>query len=288
MKRTVALAACLLLSALLVACAQPAEPTEPVSTAPEGAVAVSTVEQLQQAFSRLNTDDLIWLENDIDMAGQTLAVVNSRSFTLDGNGHTISNYHITGKSALFVDNGADQRYTIQNLTLKDCSVVSDDDYAALFVGAARDTDTVSVLNCHAINCAVTGDKYAALFIAYTAGTNKGNGQRIEMTVSGCSAQDCAITGGGSTGLAIAHSGGNELTRNVICDLILTNCAVNGPGEQYEGVIIGTAGVGITEISGITAENVTTACNRAEGARRYYGRNLTTLLIDGQKQEKTNA
>lgn len=258
----------------------------PELTAPEGVVAVSTVDELMQAFSRLNTKDVIYLMNDMDMTGKTLSVVNVRSFTLDGNGHKISNYHIEDQSGLIVDNGGDRSYTIKNLTLENCSVNSNDDHAALFVGGARDTDTVTISNCHAINCSVTGPKYASIFVSYTAGTNKGNGQMVTMTVEDCSAVGCTVTGGGSTGIAIGHSGGNHLTENIIKNLNIENCTINGPGELYEGIVIGTAGTGITEISGVTVSNVTTAYNQNEGVRRYYGRNLTTLIIERQEQEKT--
>lgn len=109
---------------------------------------------------------------------------------------------------------------------------------------------------------------------------------VTMTVEDCSAVGCTVTGGGSTGIAIGHSGGNHLTENIIKNLKIENCTINGPGELYEGIVIGTAGTGITEISGVTVSNVTTAYNQNEGVRRYYGRNLTTLIIERQEQEKT--
>ena len=274
----------------MVACDDAApETTEATeATAPDGVIAVSTVEELMQTFSRLNTNDVIYLMNDMDMTGKTLSVANVRSFSLNGNGHTISNYHIADQSGLIVDNGGDRTYTIENLILENCSVTSNDDHAALFVGGARDTDTVTIRNCHAINCTVTGPKYASVFVSYTAGTNKGNEQMITMTVEDCSAVGCTVTGGGSTGIAIGHSGGNHLTENIIKNLKIENCIINGPGELYEGIVIGTAGTGITEISGITVSNVTTAHNQSEGLRRYYGRNLTTLIIEGQEQELTQS
>lgn len=290
MKKVLCLLTVCLMMFLLMACGnnvpENTEPQEP--TAPEGVVAVSTVEELMQAFSRLNTNDIIYLMSDMDMTGKTLSVVSVRSFTLDGNGHTISNYHIEDKSGLIVDNGGDRTYTIKNLTLENCSVTSNDDHAALFVGGARDTDTVTISNCHAINCTVTGPKYASIFVSYTAGTNKGNEQMVTMTVEDCSAVGCSVTGGGSTGIAIGHSGGNHLTENIIKNLKIENCSITGPGALYEGIVIGTAGTGITEISDITVSDVTTAHNQSEGLRRYYGRNLTTLIIEGQEQELTQS
>lgn len=282
---------CLLIFATvlcLVACGDQAlETPETVApTVPDGVVAVSSVTELQNAFSRLKTGDVIWLTEDLDMEGQELAVVNVRSFTFEGNGHTIRNYSVKDKSGLFVDNGGDRSYTFRNLTLENCSVESDDEFAALFVGAARDTDAVTISNCHAINCTVTGEKYASVFVSYTAAVDKGSNQMIPMTIEDCSATGCTVTGGGSTGIAIGHSGGNHLTQNIIKNLKIQDCIVNGPGEIYEGIIIGTAGTGTTEITGITATNVTMANNQNEGLRQYFGRNLTTLIIEGQEQELT--
>ena len=106
-------------------------------TVPDGVVAVGTVEELQNAFSRLKSEDVIWLTADLDMTGQDLAVVNVRSFTLEGNGHTIRNYSVQGKSGLFVDNGGDRFYTFRDLTLENCSVESDDEFAITFERTAK-------------------------------------------------------------------------------------------------------------------------------------------------------
>ncbi len=277
----------------ICACGHPAEtttdPDEPVAEdLSDGVVDVTTVQELMDAFSDLKSGDVIRLNADIDMDGQQLAVVNSRGFTLDGNGHTISNYCVKGKSGLFVDNASNCSYTIKNLTLNNCALESDDEFAALFIGAARDTDTVTISNCNAIDCTVTGEKYAAVFVSYTAGTDKGTGETVTMTVEDCSAIGCTVTGGGSTGIAIGHSGGNDLTRNLIINLTVTDCTVSGEDAIHEGVVIGTAGTGVTEISGIIAENVTTVHNFGQDFRRYFGRNLTQLFIDGVLQEKTNS
>lgn len=255
-------------------------------TFPEGAVVVSTADELISAFANLMTDDQIILETDIDMSGKSLSVVNTRSFSLDGNGHTISNYHVNDASGLFVDYCGDRKYTIRNLTIENCSVNSIDDHAALFIGGARDTDAVTIENCHAVNCQVTGAKYAAVFISYTAGVNKGNGQSVPMQIIDCSATGCEITGGGSTGIAIGHSGGNEITENLIYNLSVNNCIITGPSALYEGVVIGTAGSGSTKIENVAIHDTVLACNTGEDKRSYYGRNLSELIIDGVLQEKT--
>ena len=270
-----------------IGCGDSNSPRETVEeTLPEGTVTVATADELINAFSDLKTDDCIMLEADIDMEGKSLSVVNMRSFTLDGNGHTISNYKVTDASGLFVDYCGDRAYTIRNLTLSNCSVTSDDDHAALFVGGARDSDSVKIENCHAANCQVTGAKYASIFVSYTAGMDKGNGQIIPMQIIDCSVKDCQVTGGGSTGIAIGHSGGNQITENTIRNLTIKNCTVTGPAPLYEGTVIGTAGSGTTIIENVFVENITLTCNEGQGARSYYGRNLSELIIDNEIQEKT--
>lgn len=274
----------IILSVILIGCA--AEGDNQITVYNDTAVHVSNADDLIAAFADLRSDDVICLEADIDMAGKTLSVVNYRSFTLDGNGHTIRNYHAEGVSALFVDYCADRSYTIRNLTVENCSVISNDEHAALFVGGARDTDAVTITNCHAIDCSVSGDKYAAVFIAYTAGLDKGDGSMIPMQILDCSANNCNISGGGSTGIAIGHSGGNDLTQNRIERLRIADCTVEGPDQLHEGVVIGTAGAGLTELLDITVENTVLSYNFGDTIRSYYGRNLKGLYIDEVQVELT--
>lgn len=285
-KLFISLLMCSLIFCFIGCDASDAQQATIIETLPEGTVAVATAEELINAFSDLKTDDCILLKSDIDMEGKSLSVVNMRSFTLDGNGHTISNYKVTDASGLFVDYCGDRAYTIRNLTLKNCSVISEDDHAALFVGGARDSDSVLIENCHAVNCRVSGKKYASIFISYTAGMDKGNEQTIPMQIIDCSVINCEVTGGGSTGIAIGHSGGNQITENTIRNLSIKNCTVTGPASLYEGAVIGTSGSGVTIIENVIIENTTLSYNESEGVRSYFGRNLSELIIDGVIQDKT--
>ena len=264
------------------------EPTGP--SVPDGVVYVTNAEELIAAFSDLRTDDVIMLGADINMTGKTLAVVVTRGFTLDGNGYTIRNYHVEDESALFVDNAGDRTYVFKNLTLENCSVVSDDDFAALFVGEVRSGNSITVTNCKAVGCTVTGQKYASVFISYTAGGNADTGEMAQMTIENCYAENCNVTGGGSTGIAIGHACGSPTTKSVISDLTIKNCSVTGEDANHEGIIVGTAHIGITQITNVTVESVTLVYNTASGLRQYYGRNIPgdtgSLTIDGAEQDPT--
>ncbi len=257
---------------------------------PEGTVYVTTADELVEAFKDLKSNDHILLGADIDMTGKSFSAIKYRPFTMDGNGHTISNYHKEGASALLVEDVGDAKYTISNLTFKNCSVSNLGDHAALFVGRAREANSVTLINCHAVDCSVKGMKYASIFISYTASIDSGIGEFVPMTIKDCSVDNCTVEGGGSTGFAIGHSGGNDLTQNIIENLTVKNSTVIGPDATHEGIVVGTAGSGETIISGVTVENVTTTHNKAEGVRSYYGRHLSNmengLVIDGTKMEKT--
>ncbi len=282
---------CLLLSLMLLLCLSgcigETTPTDPPTTLPQNAVLVTTPEELVTAFEKLRTGAIVTLGADIDMTGVTLRPVKQRSFSINGNGYTISNLHSQGVSGLLVDNGGDRTYHIYDLTLKNCSVSNPDgDFAALFVGTARDSDAVTISNCRAVDCNVVGGNFAALFISYTAGLGESS-RPIPMTVETCYAENCTVTGGGSTGIAIGHAGGNPQTKNIITGLTAKNVTVNGGDASREGLVVGTAHVGIVEISQIDFEGCTLTKNTGEGIYRYFGRYLPaetgSLIIDGEAQ-----
>jgi hypothetical protein len=294
MKKLLLTLICLTMIIFCVGCSDQgnhnAQTTDPNLQFPEGTVYVTTADELIDAFKNLKTGDHILLGADIDMTGKDFAPIKFRPFTFDGNGHVISNYHKEGSSALLVEDVGNAKYTISNLTFKNCSVSNLGDHAALFVGRAREADSVTLINCHAVDCTVKGMKYASIFISYTASIDVGTGELIPMTIKDCSVDDCTVEGGGSTGFAIGHSGGNDLTQNIIENLTVKNSTVIGPDATHEGIVVGTAGRGETIISGVKVENVTTTHNESEGVRSYYGRHLSNmekgLVIDGTKIEKT--
>ena len=250
-------------------------------------VYVTTADELVNAFATLKAGTTISLGADIDMTGKTIIPVNgNKGFTLNGNGHTISNLKNnagTEKGALFVADSKSSAYFFNDVTLKECSVASTSNYAALFVGDADTSGNVTINNCHAVDCTVISGKYAAAFVGYSSGYYVNNNGAVygNFTITDCSVTGGSITGGGSTGAAIGHAGGTPATTNKITNLTVKNVAINGEDADHTGIVVGTAHVGITTITGTTVENVTGNYNTAHN---LYGRNLpdTTgkLTIDG--------
>ena len=217
------------------------------------------------------------------MSGKTVSTVRgNKGFTMLGNGYTISNLNSTAQ-ALFVSNSGSSAYAFENVVLKNCSVVSTSNYAALFVGDGDTSDAIVINNCQVIDCTVESAKYAAAFVAYTAGYNKQNDGPVysDVTISNCSVVGGSITGGGSVGVAVGHSGGNADTTTKVENLTIKGVAINGEDAAHTGIAIGTANVGKTIINNVTYENVTGNYN---ADHELYGRSVLgttgSLTIDG--------
>ena len=121
------------------------------------------------ATVELYAGDVLYIAADLDMTGKTITpVTGNKGFTMYGNGNTISNLNTTA-AALFVDHSGSSSYTFDGVVLENCSVNSTTNYGALFVGDGDTSDAITITNCVAKNCNVTSAKYAAAFVAYTAG-----------------------------------------------------------------------------------------------------------------------
>ena len=246
------------------------------------AAEISTAEQLAAAI----TDGGSYvLTQDIDMSGKTAnPPANGQiNLSIDGAGYTISNWSTT-MQGLFAHHTGSTKYAFKNITLKDCSVASTSNYAALFVGDADTADEVVIDNCHVQDCTVSSAKYAAAFIAYTAGYNKPNDGPVysDISITNCSASGGSITGGGSTGVAIGHSGGNPDTASNIANLSIENIAINGEDAAHTGIVVGTAHIGKTMVDDVTVGEGVTGNYGSD--HDLYGRFVSSdsgdLLIDG--------
>ncbi len=219
---------------------------------------VSTADELVAAFANLKAGDIIYLANDIDMTGKTIAAVTgNKGFTMLGNGHTIKNLNST-QQALFVAHSGSSSYTFEGVVLEKCAVDSTTNYGALFVGDGDTSDAITIKNCVVKNCTVKSAKYAAAFIGYTAGYNVANNGPVysDILIENCSVIGGSITGGGSVGAAIAHAGGNVDTTNTITGLKVDGVAIIGEDAAHTGIVVGTANVGKTIINGTTHTGVT--------------------------------
>ena len=224
-------------------------------------VQIGNADDLVNAF--INKDYNLSLTANIDMTGKILTPIDGnlangeKEFILKGNGYTISNLQGTGKG-LFVNHTGSCNYSFYNVHLKNCTLTSSSNYGALFVGDADTSDEVVIQDCTATDCTVKSGKYAAAFIAYTAGYGVQNNGPVysDITIKDCKVHGGSITGGGSTGVAIAHSGGNHDTSNTITNLEIENVLIKGEDREHTGIVIGTAGVGKTWIAGIVHSGVT--------------------------------
>lgn len=239
----------------------------------DNVVLVNTPDELVNAFNNLERGAVISLGADLDMSGKTLKAVNGNvGFTLNGNGHTISNLSSTA-SGLFVDHSGSDSYTFKDLTLSNCSVDSADNYAALFVGDGDTSGNIAIDNCAVNNCTVNGAKYAAMFVAYGSGYGVDNNGPVYAIhkITDCTVTGGSVTGGGSTGIAVAHAGGNDATETYITNLTATNVIVTGEDAEHEGLVVGTANVGKCWINDITSNGVTMINNKNTGIQQLYGR-----------------
>ena len=240
---------------------------------------VNTPDELIETFNNMQNNTVISLQSNLDMTGKTLTPVSDISFTLYGNGYKISNLNTTD-SALFVDQGnVGRSYTFKNLNLENCSVNSTDNYAGLFIGAGVSNKNIIIDGCNINNCSVSGAKYAALFLGYGAGY----GEDVQHIITNNQINGCSVTGGGSTGGIVGHAGGSNLTTTIINNITIDNTIVTGEDAEHEGLIVGTAHIGITKISNITTYKYTLTHNGNNPAHFMYGRFVpdTTgkLIID---------
>lgn len=241
---------------------------------------VSTPDELIDAFNNMTQNTIISLENNLDMTGKTLTPINNVGFTLNGNNYTISNLNSTS-SALFVAKAnGNVLYTFKNLNLKDCNVTSTNNYAALFIGNAESCTKIFIDNCKIENCNVTGEKYSAFFLAYGAGY----GENVQHIITESKIIGGSVTGGGSTGTIVGHAGASDKTNTIIDKITIDGTTITGEDAEHEGLIVGTAHIGISKISNITASNYTLTKNGTNPAHIMYGRFVPSttgkLYIDG--------
>ena len=261
---------------------------------------VTTADELISAFAQLKDGDIISLGADIDLTGKTWTPAKNTSFTLNGNNYAIKNltYVTTDQYAGgLVSTTAAKDYTFKNLTLENPVVKStgtdssgEYSYAAAFVAYADTASSVNITNCHIKNATIESQKYAAGFIAVSSGYGNLNDGPVygSFNVTNCSMNGGSISSDkGSVGVAFGHAGWNDATDSFVDGLAVTGVSINGEDDAHTGIVIGTAGVGYTEIKNVNITNVTSTDNdlaTAEGTYDLVGRfvpnNVGTLIIDG--------
>ena len=244
---------------------------------------VYTENGLVSVFARLSPDSIINLTSNLDMTGKTVdAIDGNTGFRFNGYGYTISNL-VGSEQGLFVHHSGSSDYYFYNVHLKDCSVTSATNYAGLFVGDADTCDELVIKDCTVTDCIVSSAKYAAAFVAYTAGWDVQNDGPVysNVTIENCMVTGGSITGGGSTAVAIGHAGGNADTDSIITRLTVSNVVINGEDAEHTGIAVGTANVGKTYITDVKYDGITGNYNTAHPLYgRFVPKTTGKLVIDG--------
>ena len=230
---------------------------------------ISTPEELKELFSDFNNikDKTVILTQDIDMSGVTdwspVMGVDVNSFTLDGNGHKISNlvYETNKKYAgLFFEGMDSGNVTIKNLTIENSKVTSNasGSYVGLIGGYIDVINSVNINKVNIINSEVNSTNYAGAFLGWTAGYNTQNDGPVDgiVNIIDCTVKGTKVIGGGSAGLANGHAGSNPGTYTTIKNFVAEGNTIKGERVDKTGAIIGTANAGIVVLDNIEYKNNT--------------------------------
>ena len=227
---------------------------------------VKTAEQLRALFadSANVKDKIIHIRADLDMTNIEWKAVNGVGFTIEGNGHTISNltYETDGHVGIFANDPAANDVSISNLIIDNAklSTTSTDDKisAGFFVGYADRVDSVTIKNCEVKNSTISGPDYVGGFVGYTAGYNVITDGPVytDILIENSKLIGSTLTGGGSTGGAVAHAGGNVDTTVIVRNFTAENNTITGESVDKTGIVLGTAHIGKTYLEKISYSNNT--------------------------------
>ncbi len=194
------------------------------------------------------------------------------TITIEGNGH-----YISGLNGALLKSGfaGDAGVVIKNLTIKNSVIGADKEYAVdgassngVFFCYCDSMEELTFENCHIENVHVSGTKYVAGFVAYTAGHAD---VTTDVTIKDCTVSNCSFTTAydDSIGGLIAHSGGSYYTPTTITDCTVSGCSFNQADINTAkiGYAIGTVGTS----SSTTITNV-------KGYGNTYGNDNKTLEV----------
>ncbi len=200
---------------------------------------VSTADEFVHAFAKLENGGIVALTGDIDMTGKAWTPVDNKSYTLNGNGFTV-----TGLNGGMTDHTGSSSITIKNVTFDSLVDNSNTNYAGLIA----DADTCSYLNLNNVTvqyAEISSNKYAAGFVAYTSGYGNDYDGPVNAVhnFTNCTLLTASVQGGGSVGALIGHAGGNTATTTTINGMTVACSAIVGEDAAHTGVILGTSHVG---------------------------------------------
>ncbi len=282
-----------------------------------GVVAVSTPDEFITAMNGIaaenaqGTSPTISLKSNIDLTGKNFQGVDNVTFTLDGNGHTISNItntvaHSQNKAAGGIVNfiGAGNSVTIKNVTLDTLIIGAETGVAVAggvigYVDAAR---AVTLTNVTVKNATIlaTDDgndvlHYAGGLIGYGVGYANTNDGAVYTLINITNCEVTADTGKvttikndkGTTGGAIGHASASTFTTTTIDNFKASNTVMSAETGRTDkcGIIAGTAHIGKTVITNCEATDFSNnTVFGTENSNVIVGRLVTdgagTLTING--------
>ncbi len=169
------------------------------------------------------------------------------TITIDGKGHYISGLNGALLKSGFAGNSG---VVVKNLTIKNSVIGKDKEYYVegapsngVFFCYCDSMEELTFINCHIDNVQVTGSKYVAGFVGYTAGHAD---VITDVKIEGCTVKNCTFTteGDDSIGGLIAHSGGSTYTPTYISNCTVSGCTFAQSSLRTDkiGYAIGTVGI----------------------------------------------
>ena len=195
----------------------------------ESKIEIHTVEDLQNVSSELGENYI--LMNDLDLGGMEwtpigtgLAEFNCFTGTFDGNGHSISNFKITGDTQ-YVGLFGCSRGAIENLGLKSFAIDRSSD--TIFAGGLVGANYGTITNCYAMGTVRDAQFNNSSYIGGLVGENGG-------TVRNCYAMGDVS----ATSSSVRAYAGGLVGRNA--DGTITNSYATGDvsGSLYAGGLVG--------------------------------------------------
>ncbi len=212
----------------------------------------SNADEFIAAFAELEEGGIISLTGNIDMTGKTWTPVNNKSFTLNGNGNTV-----TGLNGPLVGTTAAKEYTVKNVTFK--NLTSNGVYGGIsnggVIGYADTCSYILMENVTIDGATISGAEYIGGFVGYTSGYGVDTNGPVNAShnFNNCTIKNATLTSNtdGSVGGLIGHCGSNAATTTRINGFTyenLTLAQTDADRPEKTGNMIGTANVGIVYIT----------------------------------------
>ena len=234
-------------------------------------------------------DNYFRLENDITMGNTPMAPIgHSSSGTFggyfDGNGHTISNLHISGKVSHYTSLFGHIYKTISNLTLANCTIEGNES-GTNYTGGIAGYNTGTITGCHVTGGTVSAT--SATRVGGIVGENDG-------TITGCTNGAAVSLSAGTVDSKVGGIVGYNVDSGTVKDCTNTgSVSISGTGNTiyncggivgylYSGIIGGCANTGNVSATGSNAYNY------AGGVAGYIYNSKNAICIGNTNGGAVNA